>query len=154
MMKNWGLVSKMLVFTSTLLFALTSLGYLMFLKSESDMLRDMSDEYRQKITRSIKEQEVAETEALHENVLFNAQVLSEIAAVHLYNYDGEGIRQNLQTYMKYPDIVRSKLLTILMSRSRQPGTRRSMRKSCRPACRMIFNGTPISAYKWMPCWKR
>ena len=104
-MRNWGLVAKMLVFTCALLFGLISVGCVMFLKFEFDMLRDMSGEYRQKIAQSIKEQEVAETEALHENVVFNAQVLSEIAAVHLYNYDGEGIRQNLQTYMKYPDIV-------------------------------------------------
>lgn len=104
-MKNRGLVAKVLIVTCALLAVLMSVGCALFLKLERDMLRDMTDGYRANILESIAEQARAETDALHANVRFNAEVLSEIAAVHVYNYDAEGIRQNLQTFLRYPDIV-------------------------------------------------
>ena len=104
-MKKWGIVTKLVVSACGLLVVLMSIGSIILITLEFRMLREITEGYRQKSMRSLAEQERSETEALHRNVQFNAQVLSEIAAVHLYNYDSDGIRQNLHTYMKYPDLV-------------------------------------------------
>ncbi len=104
-MKKWGIVTKMVVSACGLLVVLMSIGSTILIILEFRMLHEITTGYREKTLRSLAEQERSETENLHQNVRFNAQVLSEIAAVHLYNYDGEGIQQNLQTYMKYPDLV-------------------------------------------------
>ncbi len=77
----------------------------MLIEFENDLVETFKVEQGEQLNQSIQDREVAEKESLRKNVSFNAQILSGISAKNLYDVDPEAIKQPLQTFMNFHEIL-------------------------------------------------
>ncbi len=103
-MKNWSIVTKIILAACGIMLILLFVGSFIVMQFEIDLLDAFNVEYREKITASIDASEQELTTTLRKNVLFNAEILGETVAIHLYNYDSGELQKSLLSFMNYPEI--------------------------------------------------
>lgn len=79
------------------------------MRIEIKMLENFTDNYLEKINRTIREREQAEKAALREYVLFTAKMLNNIAAEYMYDVDMDYMKRALRNCAEYPGIAAIKV---------------------------------------------
>jgi len=103
-MYQWSIVTKIVASACSIVAVLIILGGFVLMKFEINLVNSFTDQYLEKINRSIDERETEEKTSLRKNVEFNAEILSGIGATHLYNLDATEMKQALRPYMNYKEI--------------------------------------------------
>ena len=109
-MRNWSIVTKIVVFACGIVCTLVLLGGFVLIKFEIRMVDTFTKEILTEINQFIDDRAQQEKNSLHKNVKFNAEILSGIGATYLYNLDQDGLKTSLRPYMNYPEIVAIKVL--------------------------------------------
>lgn len=109
-MKNWKIATTIILYTCLAMAGLLSLSGVLLYLLEQEREEDFTAEYQGELERARNEREAAERKSLQKNVEFNAQILSQIGALPLFNVDKFGLKSILQTYMNYPEILAIQVL--------------------------------------------
>lgn len=109
-MRHWSIVTKIAVSACGVVSVLLILAGVVLINFERNLIAMFKEEHFARIRQSIDNREEAEKVSLQKNVAFNAHILGEISAAHLYNVDPEAIKRPLQSYMNYPEILAIKVV--------------------------------------------
>ncbi len=104
-MKNWGIVTKIVVVTCGIVSFLLLLGCFVLIMFEIKRENSVSAEYVEEIKQTIALKEQEEHALLEQQVIFNAEILSEGAARYLYDFDLEELKRSLPSYLRYHEIL-------------------------------------------------
>jgi len=109
-MRNWSIITKLVVSTCGIVCLLVMLGGFILIKFEINMVNSFTSEILKGINQFIDEGEAEEKRALQRIIDVNVEVLSELGSIYLYNLDQEGLKESLRPYMKYRAIVAIRVL--------------------------------------------
>ena len=109
-MREQSIVSKIMICTCGLISVLLFSGGIALIKFETDMVESLMNEHLEKINRTIDEREREERIFLQRNIRFNADILSEMSALFLDNFNPGGLREMLHSYMRHSEIIAVRVL--------------------------------------------
>lgn len=109
-MRNWSIVTKIVVSTCGVVCVLLMLGSLLLFRFEIDMVESFDVEYREKMLASLDERKQELKASLEKNVTFNTKIFAGTVAIHLFNYDPVELQKSLIPFMSYPEIYAVKVL--------------------------------------------
>jgi methyl-accepting chemotaxis protein WspA len=96
---------KIIIYTSVMMAVLLLLKTLVLFSYEKQHEKRFATEYREQMEKVLQEREQYEIASLKKNVAFNTKVIAKIAAPHIYSLNLFGIREVLQSYLEYPEIL-------------------------------------------------
>ncbi len=102
--RKFGIAAKTSFINGCIVFALLSLTSLMLLKSQSDIVDFIIRYHIQKIEKTIDMQIQQRKISLHTQIKVHAELLSNMCAIFLNNYDWEGVGKVIERYIKIPEI--------------------------------------------------
>jgi len=110
-MRNWSIITKIVVSACVIVFVLLLLGSFVLMKFViSPLVEAFTDDYLKKIQQTIDEREQAEKTSLEQNIKFNSEILRRFGGIFLYHFESEELRQALRLYMDHPEILAVKVL--------------------------------------------
>lgn len=109
-MRNRSIVTKIVVSVCGIVSFLLLSGGFVLMSFEMNMIESFMKEYQEKIDRSIADRSRESSESLRKNAEFNAKILSQVSAIHLFNYSSEDLHPTLVSYMEYPEITAIKFV--------------------------------------------
>ena len=109
-MRNWSIVTKIVVSACGIVSVLMILGGFVLLNFEIKMVNSFTTEISRGINQFIDKRAEEEIKALKKKVELNAEILSGIGSTYLYNLDQDGMKQSLRPYMNYGEIIAIKVL--------------------------------------------
>lgn len=105
-----SIVTKIAASSCGIVLILSVVGSYVLIRSETELVETFSDEYLEKINRSVHDRAVSEKASLQRTVISNTKILSRICAIHLNNFDEDMLKQSLHAYMNAPEIRAVKVL--------------------------------------------
>jgi len=109
-MRNWSIVTKIVVSACGIVSVLMILGGFVLLNFQVKMVNSFTTEISRGLNQFIDKRAEEEKSALKKKIALNAEILSGIGSTYLYNLDQDGMKQSLRPYMNYGEIVAIKIL--------------------------------------------
>ena len=104
-MKNWSIVTKIVVLTCSIVTLLLTIASTVLIWFEIHRENMFTEQYLREINQSISLREAEAKTSLVKNVTFNIEILSRIIGGFLYDFDIEEVNNSLPPYLEYPEIV-------------------------------------------------
>jgi len=101
---DWSITTRISLSVGLLVMLLSSAGGWLLIRFEIELIRTYQQEYRAKLEASIQARAEESHAALRHNVQFNASILAEVVALHLYNVDNAEMKKALLPFMRYAEI--------------------------------------------------
>lgn len=111
-MQSWSIVSKIVVSTCGIIAILLLLGGYILVKFEREMISSFANEHLEKLNQTIDEKAQEVKESLQNDVRVKAKILSQVSALHLFNFSSNDLYPTLKSYMEYPEIVAIQFMDI------------------------------------------
>ncbi|RLC13855.1 MAG: hypothetical protein DRI57_15535 [Deltaproteobacteria bacterium] len=108
--RDRSIVTRIVSYACGVVFVLLILGSYALIKFEISLVETFTDERLEKINQSIDDREKRERLSLQKKVRFNTGILSKMSVLFLDNFNPEGLKQSLSSYMNYPETVAVKVL--------------------------------------------
>jgi methyl-accepting chemotaxis protein WspA len=109
-MRDWSIVTKIVAAACGIVCTLVLLGGFVLIKFEINMVGTFTRQILTELNEFIDMRATQEKDSLHQNVRFNAEILSGVGATYLYNLDQDGMKQSLRPFMNYREIVAIQVL--------------------------------------------
>ena len=110
-MRNWSIVTKIVVSACGIVSILLLLGTVVLIRTEIRIITLFIDEHLAKIHQTIDDREQEQRNSLLNNVEFNTEILSEAGGIYLLNWDDEHLKNSLlRPYMNYPELLAIRVL--------------------------------------------
>ncbi len=108
--KKFGISLKTAIACGIVVFILLVINTLVANRLQSGFSRGMIDEYERSQTEALNIQSVKLKKNLTSNILINLEIFNSIASTALYNFDQDGLKTLLQSFMKFEEIVAIKVV--------------------------------------------
>lgn len=104
-MKHWSIVTKIVAMACSIVTALLLIGCLVLIWFEVHRENLFTEQFVREINQSITLRENEAKTSLIKNVTFNIEILAQILAGFLYDFDIEEVKNSLPPYLEYPEIM-------------------------------------------------
>ncbi len=102
--KRFGISAKTSFISGCIVFILLSAASILLLKSQSDIVAFIIQNHIQKIENTIDTQTENRKLSLRTQLAVHAELLSNMCAIFLNNYDWEGVGEVIARYIKIPEV--------------------------------------------------
>jgi len=102
--KKFGISAKTSFINGCIVFVLLTLTSVLLLKSQSDIVSFIIQHHILKIENTIDTQAENRKISLHTQLAVHAELLSNMCAIFLNNYDWEGVAEIIRPYIEIPEI--------------------------------------------------
>lgn len=103
-MSDRSIVTKIVASACGIVSVLLLAGSFALIRFEIQLVETFTNEHLKKINQSISDREKADRISLRKNVEFNTEILTGISVLFLDNFNPDGLKQSLRSYMNYPEI--------------------------------------------------
>jgi len=101
---RFGISVKTSLINGFVIFMLLVGTAVLFLKFQSDMVGFVIREHIGKLEKKIDEEAEKRKISFDTGLKVNSEIMGRLSAIFIYNYDWEGLKETLQSYMKIPEI--------------------------------------------------
>jgi hypothetical protein len=102
--RRFGIAVKTSLFNGCIVFLLLAVTSILLLKFQSDMVDFIVHDHIRKIEMTIDRQIENRKDWLHSQIKVHTEILNNVCAVFLFNYDWEGVTEAVKPYIKISEI--------------------------------------------------
>ena len=109
-MRKWSIVTKIVAAACGIVCTLVLLGGFVLIRFEIRMVDTFTRQILTKLNEFIDDRATQAKIELEQNLHVNAEILSGVGSIYLYNLDQEGMKQSLRPFMNYREILAIQVL--------------------------------------------
>ncbi|MDM8551975.1 methyl-accepting chemotaxis protein [Desulfobacterales bacterium HSG2] len=102
--KRFGISVKASLINGFIIFILLAGAAVLLLRFQSDMAEFVIREHARKLEKTIDREAENRKISFNAGLKVNSEIMASLSAIIIYNYDWEGLKEALQSYMKIPEI--------------------------------------------------
>lgn len=102
--KRFGISVKTSLINGFIILILLTGTAVLLLRYQSDMVTFIIHEHIRKLEKTIDREAESRKISFNTELKANSEIMASLSAIIIYNYDWEGLKEALQSYMKIPEI--------------------------------------------------